>query len=298
MFARRFVGGAIVGLCLSAGLCAAAANAAAPSVPAAKAALADNEYQKLIADKGAAVVTVKFVMKMEMGGSGEAREFQEEAFGVMMDPKGIVLVSNFSMGGAAARMGRGGGGITVTPTQIKVLIGDDTEGVDAKLVTRDSDLDLAWVKIEKPSDKPYVSVDFSKSVEAKVGEPLLTLDRLDKFFDRVPMVTETKVGAIVKKPRTLVMPASEARQFGAAVFTTGGAVVGFSTILLPSEDDEEGAMSMNRFRGAIVVMPASEVVTATERAMKNPDGEAGTGDKKSETNKEEMKPADKETEKK
>ena len=32
-------------------------------------------------------------MKMEMGGSGEARDFQEEAFGVMMDPKGIVLGS-------------------------------------------------------------------------------------------------------------------------------------------------------------------------------------------------------------
>ena len=133
MFARRFVRGAIVGLCLSAGLCEAAAIAAAPSVPAAKAALADNNYQKLVDEKAPAVVTIKFVMKVEMGGMGEAREIQGETFGVMMDGKGLVLVSNVSIGGAAARKGRGNG-MTVTPTQIKVAssqMGDyETPGGD------------------------------------------------------------------------------------------------------------------------------------------------------------------------
>ncbi|MGQ0629051.1 MAG: hypothetical protein ACT4PL_13255 [Phycisphaerales bacterium] len=252
--------------------------AAAPRVPAAS---ADNPYQKLVADHASAIVTIKFVMKMEMPGSGGDHEFEEEVFGVMMDPKGLVLVSNFQMGGMASRMGRGQG-MSVTPTQIKILVGDDTEGVEAKLVTRDSELDLAWVKVEKAPEKPFAAVDFSKAAEPKLGETLLFLDRLDKYFDRVPMVYETKVGATPKKPRSVYLPSDEGRRYGVPVFTGMGETVGFAALQLPSEEDEQG-MGMNRFRGAVVVLPAAEIVTATERAMKAAEsaekGDAGATEK-------------------
>jgi len=246
----------------------AATAPAAATTPAPAAGRADNEYQKLVTEKAAAIVTIKFVMKVQMGGMGEDRESEEETFGVMMDGKGTVLVSNLQMGGMLSRMGRSG--ITATATQVKVLIGDDTEGVEAKLVARDSELDLAWVKIEKPAEKPYVFVDFNKSVDAKLGDPLVYLDRTDKFFDRVPMVSETRVGAEVRKPRHLFLPSDGGRHLGTAVFNSTGVVIGFATVQLPAEDDQEGGG--RGFRGAAVVLPASDVVSATERAMKNPDG--------------------------
>jgi hypothetical protein len=231
------------------------AHKATPAAPLAAA--ATNPLAKLVEDKSAAVVTVKFVLKVEFPGRGE-REFEREAFGVVMDPAGTVLISNLLMGGSNR------GEMTITATQIKVLVGDDTEGLPAKLVTRDSELDLAWIKLDAPPEKPLVAVDFAKGVEPTIGDPILVLDRLEKFFDRVPVVNETKVGAIAKKPRPLYWPADEGKRIGTPIFTLDGKVVGFSVYQNTSSDDEDDMGG----RPAVIILPAAEVVTATERAFK------------------------------
>ena len=255
MVARRLVSA----LCLG----AAAAVFSAPLCRSAAA--ADPEYAKIVADSSPVLVSIKYVLKIDMNGQGQERE--AEAVGVMIDGKGLVLCSGVDMG---AIPGGGRPGLTVTPTKIKVLVGDDTEGVEAKLVSRDSELDLAWVQIEKPADKAYPHVDFSKSSAAAQGEKLVMITRLDKFFDRAVAVSDFRVGAVVKKPRALLVPADAIRAYGRPVFSAAGQVVGFAVVAAPSQEEaaEEGA-----FRGAIVVLPGLEVAAATERALKNPDAD-------------------------
>ncbi len=271
-------------------------HAAAPAAPAALAAgLARGpEYGKLLADKASALVTIKFLMKLETGGAGD-REEETEVTGCMIDPKGLILCTNLQMGGVPPQFARRMGNFTLTPTKIKILIGEDTEGVDAKLIARDSDLDLAWVRIDRAADKPYNFVDFSKSADGKLGDNLLILDRLGKLFDRAPVVTDVRVGAVIRKPRHLLYPSGVLSRYGAPVFSEDLKSVGFAVIQTPSAEDEEADNERGDGR-QLVILPAADVVSATDRALKTAaeggGAAVGGGDAKDKDGKDEQKPAE------
>ncbi len=255
MVARRVVSA----LCLGAAAAVFSAPLTSPGLAA------EPEYAKIVAESSGVLVSIKYVLKIDM--NGQAQEKETEAVGVMIDGQGLVLCSGVDMG---AIPGGGRPGLTVSPTKIKVLVGDDTEGVEAKLVSRDSELDLAWVQIDTPADKAYTHADFTKAASVAQGDKLLMLTRLDKFFDRAVAISDFRVGAVVKKPRALIVPADGLRMYGRPVFASSGQVVGFAVVQAPSQEEaaEEGA-----FRGAIVVLPGAEVAAATERALKNPETE-------------------------
>jgi len=159
-------------------------------------------------------VVVQVKMTGEMGSSmGEKQEFQTEASCVVIDPDGLVLCSNTLLGGYMSLIERVTGGrmeMTATPTQIKVLVADEPKPLEAKLLVRDSDLDLAWLQVKAPAGKKFTYVDLAKSATPKVGDPFFAIRRLDKFFDRTATVYEGRIGGTVKKPRTLFVPTATA----------------------------------------------------------------------------------------
>jgi S1-C subfamily serine protease len=226
----------------------------------------------LVKQKGPAIVTVKFVLKISAG--GQEREGQGETTGVMVDPKGLVLCANTQLGGIF-RFARPGpsGPITATPSDFKVLVGDDSEGVEAKLLARDTELDLAWVQIKKPGDKPYEFVDFTAAAKAEVGQTILAVRRMGKFFDRVMAVSESRLGGISRKPRELYIPAAPlSGGVGLPVFTADGKVLGFAVLQVP--EDGEGGQSVLQ-EGAGLILPAADVAKATKRAQESVRPETG-----------------------
>lgn len=227
-------------------------------------------YQKIVKDRADTLVTVKFVLKMKMGGMGD-QESEEETGGVMIDPAGLVLVSNNQLSGFIGLMRRfsRGGGISAIPTDIKVLVGDDTEGLEAELLARDTELDLAWIRIKQPGDRVFAAVDLSDSVKPRLGQTLLTIGRLGKFFDRVPAVQELRISAFTAKPRELYLSAGGG-SLGMPVYTTEGGLVGVAVMQMPDSEDSDGnpfAMlgEMDSMAGG-VILPAPAVVKATARA--------------------------------
>jgi len=239
-----------------------------------------NNYQKLLADKSPALVTVKFLLKIKMGGAFAGAGNQEsdtEITGVMMDPKGLVLCSNTQLGGFAGMMrqmmGSRGGDITATPTDIKVLIGDDNEGVDAKILGRDTELDLAWVQIKEPTSQAYAHVDFSKAAKPKVGETLFVVRRLSKFFDRSAVIEEGRIGGITSKPRDLYVPVpANSLQLGLGLpcYTANGQVIGVAVVQVAETDGSEAGMMamMSSMQDTMAgfLLPAETVMKATARA--------------------------------
>jgi S1-C subfamily serine protease len=232
------------------------------SAPA-KAANADGaDLSKMVAEKAPAIVSIKFILK------GGEQDEEVETTGFVIDPAGLILSSNNAFGGLMARFG----GPTPTPTDIKVLIGDDTQGVEAKFFARDSELGLAWVQLTTPPAKPLATIDLSKSAAAKLGEPIFEIALMGKFFDRAPSVSTGNVAAVVKKPRELVIPSIglASGEMGMPVFNNAGELVGVTTLILP--DQEEMSGSPNAVRTAMrgitggMILPASEVVAATARA--------------------------------
>ncbi len=219
---------------------------------------AATEYETLITKASPALVTIKCVLKMQ--GPGGTREVERDFTALMIDNKGTVLCASVQLG-TSKLMRRYG---TITPTDIKVLIGDDTEGVKAKLLASDSELDLSWVQIKEPDAKGYAHVDFAKATTAKSGDRLLTLTRMDKFFDRTPIVNEGRLSGKTKKPRDLLVPSSSLEvEPGMPIFAEGGLTVGVIVVQAPDEEDQAAG---GRMGTAALILPAAEVVKATKRA--------------------------------
>lgn len=228
----------------------------------------DPVFTKLTEAKSPAIVTIKFVLKISMGGSDEERE--TEIAGVMIDEGGMVMASNLQLGGVSEAMRSFmSQGMSMTPKDIKVLVGEDTEGVEAKLVARDSELDLAWVQIAKKPEKPYASIDFSAGTKAVQGQTLYSLERLGKFFDRTPTVNSFEVGAIVAKPRKLFVPSERlGAGLGTPIFSSDMTVVGVTVLQLPSKEEleaEQGMMGASRGVGE-VILPCEDVASAIKKA--------------------------------
>ncbi len=253
-------------------------------------------YKHLMDGVGPAMVTIKFVMKME-GGRGGGEEGQDmEVTALMMEPAGLVLVSNIKMGGFASRMG-----MTANPTNIKVLIGDDTEGLRAKILARDSDLDLCWVQIDddKAKGKTFTAVDFAGGTNAALGDKLYLVQRMGKFFDHALNVSEGRVGGTVKKPRSLLVPtgfgAGPRELLGTAMFNADGKVIGLNIAQFPDKEDMEGGESGGEGNSGVLLLPAAEVVKATvrgkEMAAKNPPKEDAKDEKKDDAKDKGEKPA-------
>jgi len=228
----------------------------------------DPVFTKLTEAKSPAIVTIKFVLKISMGGSDEERE--TEIAGVMIDEGGMVMASNLQLGGVSEAMRSFmSQGMSMTPKDIKVLVGEDTEGVEAKLVARDSELDLAWVQISKKPEKPYASIDFSAGTKAVQGQTLYSLERLGKFFDRTPTVNSFEVGAIVSKPRKLFVPSERlGAGLGTPIFSSDMTVIGVTVLQLPSKEEleaEQGMMGASRGVGE-VILPCEDVASAIKKA--------------------------------
>ncbi len=237
------------------------------------------EFARLLAEKSPALVTVKFMLKAKMGGMGDS-ESESEVTGVMIDPKGLVLCSNVQLGGIVGLMRRVMGssakGMSTNISNLKILVGDDTEGLDAESVARDTELDLAWIRVKNPGTRTFPYVDLSKGVVPRIGDPLFAIHRLGKHFDRLPVVAEGRVGGIARKPRDLYIPSRDlAEAMGLPVFTASGDVVGVCIMEMPDAEDLEGNPSALFSRASSLmntgaaILPAADVVKATVRAKEN-----------------------------
>ncbi len=222
-----------------------------------------NAFKKLLAEKAPAIVSLKFILK------GGEQDEESEATGFVVDgAKGLVLTSNNAFGGMAARFG----GPTPTPSEIKILIGDDVNGVDAVFVARDSELGLAWVKLKDAPATPLAAIDLSKSAKTEVGDDIYTISLMGKFFDRIPAISEGHVGAITKKPRELYIPSiglAGAEQ-AMPIFNGKGEVIGVSTIILPDQEEMMNQSGMRTIMRGItggMILPAAEAMAATTRAL-------------------------------
>jgi S1-C subfamily serine protease len=267
---------------LAAGAALLVAGAGAPT---AAADATEEAYRRVLAERAPAVVTVRFVLKFELGGTmggamgGEGQEVDGEISGVVVDPGGLVLCSNTLLGGFAGLIGRlmGGGDdfeISATPDDLEVLVGDATAGLPARLVARDTDLDLAWLQIETPP-AGLAAIDLGAGVPARIGEPFVAVRRLDKVFARAPALIEGRIGGETAKPRRLWVPAAPAfGGHGLPVFNVQGALLGVTVMQFPDADEGSGggpmAMMLESSRLeevlSAVILPASEVARATALA--------------------------------
>ena len=150
------------------------------------------EFKLVMQKRGDTAVPVKFVMSVSGAGSEQQQEGQTQ--GTLVSADGLILVpgrvvsldlSMFGRGGSNG--GLGGSAPTVKSGQFRVRLAGSDEWLPADLVTRDTELGLAWLRLRHPHGKlPYV--ELADPAKIAVGTQLFTVMRTSDQFGSVPIV--------------------------------------------------------------------------------------------------------------
>jgi len=229
-----------------------------------------DQYQK-------AVVTVQMVIKQKFSmaamGSRE-QESKNEATGFVIDPTGLIVLSLSTTDPTAmmeSMMGSLGDDFKIESdmSDVKILLDDGTE-IPARVVLRDRDLDLAFVRPLEPPAEPMPVVDMTEPGEANVLDQLVSLTRLGKVANRECAASLERIHAVVKRPRKFYVPGSEPTQsgLGSPVFTPDGKFVGMLALRVVKSAGDSG---MGMFSGPDdnmmgIVVPAEDIVEAAKQA--------------------------------
>jgi S1-C subfamily serine protease len=228
-----------------------------------------------------AVVNVRVVLKMRMSMGGremQASDDPVDTVGTVIDPSGLTVLSLGALnpGGMMTRlMGSAGGGngepnvdITTEPTDVKIRLADGRE-VPARIVLRDEDLDLVFLRPTKPLDKPLVAVDLSASAKPVLLEQVLVLTRLGRVGGWAPGASLHDVSAIIERPRTFYVLAGGESGVGTPAFSTSGKIIGLLTL----RQVDAGRANMSAIFGSSdafgmlgVILPAEDVLEIAKQA--------------------------------
>ena len=232
------------------------------------AARADKEGQrgrKILAQHSEAVVTVQVVVKIKF--RSQESETKIEATGTVIDGDGLTVVALSSIDPTSRFSGGGGQQFQMESevTDMNLLLVDGTE-VPAKVLLRDKDLDLAYLRpLEKPaSPMPYV--DLQNSGTAELLENVVALNRLGYVANRVHSAAFERIEAVVEKPRVFYIAGDDptSTSQGSPVFTQDDKLLGIfvlrtvrstgtgagnnaKSIILPAADILEGALQAPGF---------------------------------------------------
>ena len=260
----------------------AAALAAALSVTTIAAAQTSEERQAardVASRHGNAVITVMGTLKARMSRAGRDQPAPDQAVqasATVLDPQGLTVValSAIDPGSllgknpafAAAKVS-----IETELTDVKLRLADATE-LPAKIVLRDSDLDLMFIRPVSAPARPLACVD-SASPMFNVVDPVVAVQRLQELAGWGTSTAIGSIEAVVEKPRRFYLVAlpTTSGALGASIFDVKGQFAGLVT-LRPSADSRHNALNgmqggMLQALGMVpVVLPAADIREIAKQA--------------------------------
>jgi hypothetical protein len=229
-----------------------------------------------------AVVNVRIVLKVRMSMGGREVQSMDDSVdtvGTVIDSAGLTVLSLRSLnpGDMMTKiMGAAGSGqpqmeITSEPADVKIRLADGQE-LAAKIVLRDEDLDLAFLRPLAPPARPLIAVNLLDSSPPTVLEEVLVLSRLGRVGGWAPTASLHDIGALIEKPRTFyVLGGTGATSTGVPAFRAGGKIIG----LLTMRQVATGRSGMFAMFGGTeglgllpVVLPAADVLEIAQQAPK------------------------------
>lgn len=238
-----------------------------------------NAYQNAVV-KVETVAQVKILMN---GSEMQNREFKNEITGTVIDPSGLALVSLTAIDPSrfVDHLMRGTGEemkmeVKIDLKGVKIILPDSTE-LDAKVVLRDRDLDMAFIRPTKKPAKPMVAVNLSHRANPDVMDEMIVLGRLSKVASYAPSVLSARIAAVVHKPHTFYIPQMEGGDMGdigTPAFTRDGQPVGVILIRILASEGASNLGAMMGNAGAMgitaVIMPADVILEASKQVADKP----------------------------
>ncbi len=220
------------------------------------------ESAREISDKSQhALVSVRIVLEVRQS------EMTVERLATVIDPSGLMVMSLASIDPSV--LGLFPSGVDFQVRDITVLLPDKKE-IPAKIVLRDTDLDLALLR---PLDKIDESLAYLSMKEAAAPEMLdqvVLLSKLGSSANYTALAVPAWVVGIITKPRTwyVLSISPDMGDLGAPVFNIDGMIVGFVLLkvdVTAKSTPFEMMMSGGGFNILPVVLPVKEVANVISK---------------------------------
>jgi S1-C subfamily serine protease len=145
-----------------------------------------------------------------------------------------------------------------TTKEVKILMPDGSE-VAAKVGFKDTDLDLAYIRPEKPADVKLTPIDTANSAPMKVLDDVIIIGRLGKELNREPVVMTNEIISMVTKPR--IFGKLGTQSIGMPVFNGEGKFLGIGiNRFSPKGESDSNPVPSN------VVLAASDLMESAAQA--------------------------------
>lgn len=222
----------------------------------------------LAAKVGPAVLRLNVVIKVaSTDEEREEREIPREINGTVIGADGLTVVQLSDIDPASMlRRIRSEVKLETTVKDLKMLMPDGKE-VPMTVVSRDTDLDLGFLRpVKKPTTK-FVAVDLANNAKPQLLDEVLVIARFGKIAQRRIGAMSGEIQGIVEKPRTFYIPSSELATggYGVPIFDADGKTVGIVIMrALPGGDEAPMA----------TIMPAADILEIAkqvpEKAVETP----------------------------
>ncbi len=220
---------------------------------------------------GKAVVTIRLVLKLKS--SGQEHEQKMEAPGVVIDPAGLTVASASSIdpSGAFRRMVDAQRQRVSIESEVKepvILLEDGTE-LEAAVVLKDTDLDLAFIRPRDPGLKLAAVSLKSRSGTVPLLTRIYVLGRLSKLANRALSVATGEVRGYVRGPAPYYITDGESSSFvGSLAYTADGVPLGLFVKRFATSIDTSGGRGSDSVM--TVLRPVDKVIELAEQARKMP----------------------------
>jgi len=222
--------------------------------------------RKLVAKYEKAIVTVQISAKTTFSSEGRPPMIEEnktEATGLILDPSGLLVMplSQTTYEGRYGEMMQDNQedmNVSSEITDLKVLVNGGKQ-ILYKIVLRDKDLDLAFLRPADKLDKPLPAMDLSKSSKVAMLDQVIVINRLGITGGRTITALAVRIQGIVEKPRNFYLSGGTA--LGSVAFAMDGNPVGIVVVrVVPS------ARSAGTSPIIPIIIPASDVMEVAKQA--------------------------------
>ncbi|RMG07511.1 MAG: serine protease [Planctomycetota bacterium] len=224
------------------------------------------------------VVNVRIVLKVEVTAMGQVVQNQEErssATGVVVDPSGLIMISNSAVSAdrvnkMIAASGREGIDVSIRPTDLKVIFEGGEKEHPAFLAASEPDLDLAFVQLESVEGLELQAVSFADSPKPTVGQRLVQVSRLSEGFDYAPHFSLGRVSGKIRKPRKAFSVTGNFIGPGLPLYDLQGAALGVLTSLESGVQESSSRLAQAMGGGAghgAFLLPAKKVRGVVQQAL-------------------------------
>ncbi len=224
-------------------------------------------YKQLVQQHGASAVTVKFVMAVT--NSGAEQRIEDRAQGLLVQADGLVLVPDRAVSLdfnqlAGANQGQGTAPVAKS-SDFRVRLPGSEDWRAADLVTRDSELGLAWLRLrEVPAGLGFV--DLAQGVRAEPGMVFFSLMRTSDEWGGVPVFRPGLVLGETRTPRAALLVDG----VPGLAFSSDGRPMGYVDVNLSAMMRGRGGLGLDMADMALRMIPVEKVAAATALAAKLP----------------------------